>query len=412
MALYTSGQNANKGAYWVSQLANEVLKWETGQSWGVGLESRLFNRLNFNIEYFDRQNKDLLFSVILPITAGPTSTGGTNPSITKNIGTMSNRGVEIEADLDLVRTRDWKVNVSANATFLKNKIISLPEQDRENGIIDGTKRYVEGGDRYAYWLYQFAGVDQMTGLSLYKFDDEAYYITDDNTADGKVLFGTAEDEDGNAHALMEAKNYTIINGEAYVWNPGSYGKKDWSGTATPTVFGSFGLNVSFKGLTLSSLFTYGLGHKVYDGIYADLMGVSANPSSVHEDQLKGWTGVPAGMTETSADRIDPDGVPMSYTFSTYGNGGPSISNNAGTSTRWLVKGNYLVVKNIALSYALPKRWLTPLQIQGLSLTAACENLHTFAARKGLNPQYSFGGVTGTNTFVTARVFTAGVNVRF
>ena len=412
MALYTSGQNANKGAYWVSQLANELLKWETGQSWGIGIESRLFNRLNFNIEYFDRRNKDLLFSVILPITAGATSTGGTNPSITMNIGTMSNRGVEMEADFDLYRTRDWKVNVSANATFLKNKIISLPEQNREEGIIDGTKRYVEGGDRYAYWLYQFAGVDQMTGLSLYQFDDENFYITDNNTAEGTVLFGTATDEDGNAHTLMDPKNYTVINGEAYVWNPGSYGKKDWSGTATPKVFGSFGLNVSYKGLTLSSLFTYGLGHKVYDGIYANLMGVSATPSSVHEDQLKGWTEVPAGMTETSADRIDPDGIPMAYTFSTYGNGGPTISNNAGTSTRWLVKGNYLVVKNIALSYALPKRWLTPLQIQGLSLTATCENLHTFAYRKGLNPQYSFGGVTGTNTFVTARVFTAGVNVRF
>ena len=164
-ALYTSGQNANKEAYWLSQLENQQLMWETGQSWGVGIESRLFNRLNFNIEYFDRQNKDLLFDVILPITAGATSTGGTNPSITKNIGTMSNRGLEIEADIDIIRNRDWRVNFNANATFLKNKIVSLPEDDRENGIIDGTKRYVEGGDRYAYWLYQFAGVDQMTGLS-------------------------------------------------------------------------------------------------------------------------------------------------------------------------------------------------------------------------------------------------------
>ena len=45
-ALYTAGQNANKGAYWVSQLSNYDLKWETGQSWGIGVESRLFNRLN------------------------------------------------------------------------------------------------------------------------------------------------------------------------------------------------------------------------------------------------------------------------------------------------------------------------------------------------------------------------------
>jgi hypothetical protein len=143
------------------------------------------------------------------------------------------------------------------------------------------------------------------------------------------------------------------------------------------------------------------------------MSVSANPSSVHEDALKGWKEIPAGMTETSADRIDPNGIPMIYTFSTYGgSSGPTISNNSGTSTRWLTSGNYLVVKNIALSYSLPKRWLTPLQIQSLALTASCENLYTAAARKGLNPQYSFGGVTSTNTFVTARVFTAGINIMF
>ena len=413
-ALYTSGQNANKGAYWISQLPNYDLKWETGQSWGVGIESRLFDRWNLNVEYFDRRNKDLLFDVILPITAGATSTSGTNPSITQNIGTMSNRGVEIETDFDIVRTRNFRLNIFANATFLKSKILSLPEQNRKEGIVDGTKRYVEGGDRYAYWLYQFAGVDQMTGLSLYKFDDERFYITDDNTETGNVLYGTAKDEDGNAHSLMAAQNYTIINGEPYVWNPGSYGKKDWSGTATPTVYGSFGLNLSWKGLTLSSIFTYGLGAKVYDGIYAGKMGVGANPGSVHEDNLNAWTGVPAGMTETSPDRINVNGTPMNYTYSTYKMNGTdvSISNDAGTSNRWLVSGNYLVIKNIALSYSLPKHWLTPLQIQGLSITASGENLFTFAARKGLNPQYSFGGVTSTNTFVTARVYTAGINIKF
>lgn len=412
-ALYTSGQNANKGAYWISQLANYDLKWETGQSWGVGFESRLFNRLNLNVEYFDRRNKDLLFDVILAISAGPTSTGGTNPSITQNIGTISNRGVEIEADFDVYRNRDWKVNVFANATFLKNKIISLPEQDRKKGIIDGTKRFVEGGDRYAFWLYQYAGVDQMNGLSLYEWDDERFYITDDNTADGNVIFGTKEDEEGVAHSLMDGKNYVVINGKPYVWNPGSYGKKAWSGSATPKVYGSFGLNLTWKSFTLSTLFTYSLGSKVYDGIYAGKMGVIANPGSAHSDNLKSWTAAPSGMTETSADRINPNGTPMLYTFSTYGgSAGQTISQNAGTSNRWLCSGNYLVIKNIALSYNLPKEWLTPLQIQGLAITASCENLHTFAARKGLNPQYSFGGTTSTNTFVTARVFTAGINVKF
>jgi len=409
-ALYTSNQNANKGAYYLSQLGNDLLKWETGQSWGIGIESRLFNRWNFNVEYFDRRNKDLLFNVILPISAGATSTGSTNPSVTQNLGTMSNRGVEIETDVDIFRNRDWRINLFANATFLKNRIISLPEQNRKEGIIDGTKRYVEGGDRYAFWLYQFAGVDQLTGLSLYKFDDERFYITSDNTADGTILYGTKEDEEGNAHTLMDASNYVIINNAPYVWNPGSYGKKDWSGTATPTVYGSFGLNLSWKGLSLNTLFTYSLGSKVYDGIYADKMSVSANPSSAHKDVLKGWTQAPVGMTEDSPKRIDPNGVPMIYTFSTYND--VSISNNAGTSTRWLVSGNYLVVKNIALSYEFPKKLLAPIQVQGLSITVACENLATFAARKGLNPQYNFSGTTSSNDFVTARVITGGITVKF
>jgi len=312
--------------------------------------------------------------------------------------------------VDIFRNRNWRINVFANATFLKNRIISLPEQNRKEGIIDGTKRYVEGGDRYAFWLYQFAGVDQLTGLSLYKFDDERFYITDDNTANGNVLYGTKEDAEGNAHTLMAAENYTIINGAPYVWNPGSYGKKDWSGTATPTVYGSFGLNLSWKGLSLSTLFTYSMGSKVYDGIYAGKMSVSANPSSVHKDALNGWTEAPVGMTVDSPKRIDPNGTPMIYTFSTYN--GVSISNNAGTSTRWLVSGNYLVVKNIALTYEFPKKLLTPIQVQGLAITVACENLATFSARKGLNPQYNFSGTTSSNDFVTARVITGGITVKF
>jgi len=403
-ALYTSGQNANKGAYWLSQLSNYDLMWETAQSWGVGIESRLFNRWNFNIEYFDKRNKDLLFSVILPMSAGPTSTGSTNPSITQNIGTMSNRGVEIETDFDIVRTKDVRFNIFANATFLKSKILKLPEQNKD-GIIDGTKKYVVGGDRYAYFLYHWAGVDQMTGRSLYTWDDEKFYITDDNTATGNVIYGTAPTED-NATTLMSANNYIVVGGKPYVYNPGSYGKRDWCGTATPTVYGSFGFNFSWKGLSLGTIFTYSLGSKVYDGIYADKVSVSSAISSAHHDVYdKAWSGIPAGMTETSADRISQDIFPMiNGTFSSY--------NNAGTCDRWLVSGNYLVLKNVNLSYAFPKRWVNRLEMDGINLTLSCENAFTLTARYGMNAQQSFSGTQSSNTFVTARVFTAGLTFKF
>ena len=105
--LYASAQNANAGAYYLSQLPNDELMWETSQSWGIGFEARMFNRWNLNVEYFDKRNKDLIFDVYLPYSAGAIASSG-NPYITKNIGTMSNRGVEIETDFDVVRTKNFR----------------------------------------------------------------------------------------------------------------------------------------------------------------------------------------------------------------------------------------------------------------------------------------------------------------
>jgi len=403
MALYTAEQNANRGAYYLAQNANYDLKWETGQSWGVGIESRLFNRLNFNIEYFDKRNKDLLFDVYMPLSAGATSSGSAQSVITQNIGVVSNKGVEVEFDVDIFKNKNWRINFGANATFLQNKIVTLPEQNRKNGIIDGTKKYVEGGDRYAFYLYTWEGVDQMTGQSVYKFNDEDYYITDDNTATGNVIYGSKLDEEGNENTLMAAGNYSIVNGQAYVGKT-TYAKREFHGSAIPTVYGGFNLDVAWKGLSLNALFTYSLGGKMYDGVYAGLMSVTGTPSSIHKDALNSWSEVPAGMTETSANRIDPNGIPeINYNTST--------DNNAGTSSRWLVSSDYLVLRNINLSYSLPKNWAKALQMQGITIGVSCENLFTLTARQGMNPQQTFSG-TQDNYLVPARVFSGSLSFRF
>ncbi len=411
-ALYSSGQNANKGAYWLSQLEASELKWETSASWGIGLESRLFNRWNFNIEYFDKRNRDLIFDVYNPLSAGATETGSAVSTIAKNIGIISNHGVEIETDFDLVRTRDFRLNLSANTTLMRNRVVKLPEENKD-GIIDGTKKIMEGHDRYDFFLYVFEGVDQMTGRSLYKFDDEKYYIPEfdkegkvvtDAEGNPKVLFGDLVDKDGNPTGQMAADDFVVINGTPYVFNPSNYGKREFFGSSMPKAFGSFGLNAAWKGLSLSTIFTYAVGGKMYDGVYAGLMGITGNPSSQHEDLMGSWRKAPSGMTETSADRIDPNGIPQIN--STY-----SSLNNAGTTSRWLTSSNYLVLKNIALTYQLPKKWVAPLNVSGIGITASCENLKTWTARQGMNPQQSRGG-TQSNYLVTPRVFTMALNVRF
>ena len=272
--------------------------------------------------------------------------------------------------------QEW--NIGVDATFLKNEIVKLPDG---KDILHGMQNYSEGHSIYEFYTYHFEGVDQLTGTSLYTLDPEQ-----------KVK---AEE----AGALVN------INGQDYA-TATSYAQRKWAGSALPTVYGSISSALSWKNWNLNMLFTYSLGGKTYDGSYSSLMGVSesgAAGSAYHKDILNSWNGAPAGMTETSPNRIDPNGIPRIDYYK-------SSDLNA-TSDRWLVSSSYLVFKNLSLSYELPKKWMKNLGIEGLMLNAGVENLFTLTARKGLNPQYSFNGGSD-DTYVTARVYNFGLTVKF
>ena len=383
MALYTIDKNGGNAALLKKSLSAPDIKWETTQTLDFALEGRLFDRLNFQIGYFDKRSKDLLFEVRLPLSAGSypwvDSDNGAPMNLTqyKNIGTVSNRGVEIALDIDAVNNKDWRWNIGLDATFLKNKVVKLPDG---KDILHGMQNYSEGHSIYEFYTYHFEGVDQMTGQSLYTIDPEKKETA---AADGAL---------------------TTINGTDYT-TVTSYAKRDWAGSALPKVYGSVNSALSWKDLSLNVLFTYGLGGKVYDGSYHSLMGTSVMSSgtALHKDVLQSWNGVPEGMSETSANRIDPNGLPaLDFNRST--------DNNA-VSDRWLTSASYLVLKNLNFSYNLPQKWMNQWGISGLMLTAGIENLFTVTARKGLNPQYSFNGGSD-DTYVTARVYNFGLTVKF
>lgn len=397
-ALYTVEQNANLGAIYLTQFPNSALKWETSQSWGVALETRLFNRLNFNIEYFDKRNKDLIFNVYLPLSSGATSSSSAQSVVTQNLGTMSNRGVEITTDIDVFKNRDWRVNLGANATVMKNEIVKLPEQNKD-GIIDGTKYIKEGKSRYEFYMYTWEGIDSYNGYSLYKFndgDEQGYSYKFEK--DG-VKYGDWSGE--NATELTEAQvndNIVIIDGVPYSTTT-TYAKKEFHGTAVPKFFGSFNLNVSWKNFSLGALFTYSLGAKTYDGVYASMMSVTGTPSNFHKDITEAWT------TDDATDEhaFWSGKVPVvNYGINSYVNA---------SSSRFLTSANYLVFKNLNLSYQLPRNLVQKVDLSAVTLNASCENVFTKTARKGMNPQQSYAG-TQSNYLVTPRVFTFGVNVKF
>ena len=396
MALYNSTQNANVGAFWIDQLQNYDLKWETGQSWGIGIDGRLFNKLNFSLEYFDKRNKDLLFKVYNPLSGGATSTSSAESTITKNLGTISNKGVEFSFDVDVFKNRDWHINVGADITFLKNEVVKLPEQNKD-GIIDGTKKIVEGKSRYEFFTYTWEGINTANGFSLYKFNDDDYFFTKDGQTFGNTEGTEITGENLNTVVVIDGKAYSYIT---------TYGKREFHGSAIPKAYGGFHFTIGWKGLSLYTLFTYQLGGKVMDSNYSSLMSASGTPYSLHKDAAKGWTYEQA----TATDAIDPDGIPQLNNAPTIPGTAVEADLNA-TSSRWLTSAKYLILKNLNLSYDLPKNWVRPLQLDGVAVTLSCENLFSLTARKGMNPQENYNG-TQSNTFVTPRVFTFGLNVKF
>lgn len=393
--LYASDINGGSAAYYINQIGARDLCWETGESWGVGLETRLFNRWNFAIEYYDKRNKDLIFDVYNPISGGGTSFDYAESTITRNLGTMSNTGIEINTDIDIYTSKDWTFNLAANLTTLKNKIVKLPEQNKD-GIISGSYKIVEGKSRYEWYMYHWAGVDMMDGNSLYDVDLEANHIV---AADGSIIGGTRENGE-LVSTEIPAGSYKEINGQYYVNNT-TFAKRDFRGSTLPTVYGSFTPTIRWKDLTVSSLFTYSLGGKIIDYAYYGLMSTSSkNPSAYHVDMLNSWDGVPEGMTETSPNRINSGINPRIDSGNSY--------NNA-SSDRMLISRNYFNWKNLNVTYRLPRNIVKALDLTNVQLGFSAENLIIHTKRKGMNAQQSLsGGVY--NSMPPAKVYTFNVTL--
>ena len=380
-----------------SQLAPSGLKWEATKTLDVALEGSLFDdRFNFSIGYYNKRNTDLLFWVKAPGSAGSLGNQGTDAQVLKNIGTMENIGWELQFGVDIIRNKDWKWDFKVDASFLKNKILKLPDNQHQVG-----QALFIGKSLYERYTYEWAGVDQLTGNSLYELNPHSpdYYYYDENGA-------WTWDEDAANQAFENAKNNNALVqiGDKYYTTRTTYAGRKVMGTSLPTVFGSFGTNVGWKGINLGLLFTYSLGGKLYDGNYAGYMGVGASSRfALHKDLLKSWTEAPAGMTEDSPNRIDPNGIPaLDTSNSTY--------NNA-ASSRFLVNNNYLTLKNINISYDFPTNWVSAMKMQNLNLGFSVDNVFIAAARKGINPQYNFSGGQG-NYFVPSRVYSVQLTAKF
>jgi TonB-linked SusC/RagA family outer membrane protein len=342
-------------------LGNDQLTWETSTAYDLGLDfGFLKNRITGVVEYFHRESSDLLFNVPLPISTGVANTtniaGGASTQ-TQNIGTMYNEGIELGLSVTPIRTKDFDWNISANGTVIRNKITKMPALSKE--IVQFPNKYAEGKSIYDYWLREYKGVRKETGEALYR-----------------------------ANTFQAANTFVAENGDTLTTSL-SNARFRYTGTSPiPKLNGGFNSTVRFKGFSLQAQFVYQIGGKAYDGAYASLM-TSGNHNAKHPDILNRWKN-PGDVT--NVPRMDNS----------------RLNDFSSASDRWLVDASMLALRNLNFAYNIPNNWASKVGMKNASVYIGGENLFFKTARKGLNVQQQFTGVT-SNQYSPNKSVIAGLN---
>ncbi len=139
-----------------TQLANPDLKWESTASYDIGIEAAVFkNRLTMELDYYNRDTRDLLLDVNVPGTSGFTTQ-------LRNTGKLKNSGFEFTINSENVVTKNFRWSTSINFGANKNKIIDLKGQQ-----IGTLNRAQEGQPLGVFFAREFAGADPNNGDALY-----------------------------------------------------------------------------------------------------------------------------------------------------------------------------------------------------------------------------------------------------
>lgn len=363
-AIFGSSENVINGVK-ASGLANPDLKWEESEQLDFGLDFGFFNNaLTFTADYYKKKTNGMLMEMNIPFYVGEAKPIG-------NVGKMENSGIELEAAYKF-RVSDWNFRVSANASYLKNKLIEYGNEsgwenlDSFQGTGDISR--AENGKPFPFFYgYKTAGIFQNTDeVKAYKNDKGE--LLQPTAVPGDVRF---VDVDGNG--IIDANDRTDIG----------KGMPDWT-------FG-FNQGVSWKNFDLNMMWQGTAGNDIYDATRRTDIATSNLPSWM----LNRWTG--EGTSNRIPRFVQGDNV------------------NWQSSDLYVYDGSYLRLKNIQLGYTLPAALTQKVFISSLRFYVAAENLFTFTKYHGFDPEISSGGTSlgiDYGVYPQARVWTIGASLSF
>lgn len=405
-------------------IINESLRWERSKTTDVGLDIGLLNdRISVIFDYYDRRTSDLLTNLDLPNYTG----FGT---FRTNLGTYQNKGYEFSVNANIYNSGNWRVSATANASYVKNKILQLPfngnENNRQGGlqVFDPAQGKVVwvGGLQEGQTLGDIYGYRQM---SIFKDDAEVLAVAGNRTDAIAGVTGPNLARGVNGRITPGDVNWQDVNGDNIIDSRDQVKL----GNIYPKWTGGFSTNVGYKGLNLYNRWDFALGHTIYNDLVARTLGGYQGTLNYIELQKNAWS--PTNTVTDIPKVYYADQVAGSKQNYTRANNANPVLN--GNNSRFYEKGDYLALREVTISYDLPKALLQRSKfLSSARVYVTGSNLLYITKFSGPSPEppvtpaaavsssastvssVSNGSISGIylGTFPTPRTFVMGVQVSF
>ena len=337
--------------YELSQFGNANAKWETTSSTNIGFDGSFFKgKLDVNFDWFSRQTSDMLFPVQVQLTQGV----AVNPF--QNVGSMSNRGVELNLNYgDKALNGALTYGIGFNVSTYRNKV-TRTTGDPNSQLFGFTNLRLPGGTvnvtQEGFPVGSFFGY-QLDGI--FQSDEEAKsYVPQFGGATN--FAGQFKFRDVNNDGRVDALDRTIIG------NP----HPDFS----------YGINVS-------------LGYKIFR---LDVFGQGVQGNKIF-NYTRYWTDFPTFAGNRSQRMLDQSWRPgRTDAVLPLPRSNDNVSSNS--STYYLENGSFFRLRNIQLTCTLPQTLLKKVGISSASVYVQAQNWFTFTKYTGLDPEINLRSSSG------------------
>jgi TonB-linked SusC/RagA family outer membrane protein len=374
---YDGGDATNLG-FIISSAANPNLKWESTSQVDFGLDiGVLGGRLTFTGDYYKKTTKNLLMPRELPSYTGLTS-------ITDNVGSIGNKGIEIAVAGDPVAGSDFSWHSGFQIAANRTTVINL---GRDNRI-----GYKSGGSGQG-----------VNSAFMYLVDDEPF----------GQMFGWKYEGVWKESQAKEAAAYGQLPGDPHYADINQDGKIDMNdttviGNSMPKFIFGWSNQITYKNFNLTFLIQGKQGNDIFNVARIALDA----PDGTSVRLLNRWT--PENQDSDIPGIIDARTRENAHLVSTI-SFPPSTGN---TLSRYIEDGSYVRLKNVTLAYNLPATLMHRIKFNNASVYVSATNLVTLTKYTGYDPEVSsFNGNDAQigsdyNNYPSSRTFNIGLKVSF